>query len=246
MTMDRPDWIIPLGSGSKSNDDELRILLRSLERNARPLGRVIVVTDRPPAWLTRARVLPVPDLPGPDKDRNILRKLAAAVRAFQVSSFVLSCDDCALMRPLDPARIPVIFNRRGKADFAPGVDAGRYRIWYDRVYRTLLLAEALGRPLAHNYEAHVPQLHRDAQALMERLRAVNLAAGGLTAFTLLRILEVETGGEDQAGWRSSHEGAERAGAPLDRPFCGYADGGFLNGLRERLFKVFPTPSRFER
>ena len=43
------DLIIPLGGGSKSKNDELRIFLRSLEKYGRGIRNVIVVASDPPA-----------------------------------------------------------------------------------------------------------------------------------------------------------------------------------------------------
>ena len=55
--MQKVDIIIPLGNGSKSNNDELKILLRSLEKNGRNFRNIIVVTAEPPPWLCNVKVI---------------------------------------------------------------------------------------------------------------------------------------------------------------------------------------------
>jgi hypothetical protein len=245
MTMQAPDWIIPLGSGSKSNNDELRILLRSIERYARPLGRVIVVGTALPGWLTGVETLAVADTDKRTKDANLLRKASEAIRRFHVEEAVLTADDRAIMRPLDVAKMPPIWNGWGKSHFAPGEGDKKYWPWNAQMYRTFELAEALGLDLKHHYDSHCPQLFHRAGALMERLGVVDFSLG-YCWFTLLRTLERETGGENQSRWRSSHDSMAQVKAPFDKPFAGYTDDGFLNGLRERLFHIFPNKSHFEK
>jgi hypothetical protein len=46
--MKKIDVIIPLGTKDKNNNDELRILLRSLEMYAKDLGRIIICSPEYP------------------------------------------------------------------------------------------------------------------------------------------------------------------------------------------------------
>ena len=45
------DIIIPLGTGSKNNNDELRLFLRSIEKNGIGYRKIIVVASEIPNWL---------------------------------------------------------------------------------------------------------------------------------------------------------------------------------------------------
>ena len=102
--MQKVDIIIPLGSGSQSNNDELKILLRSLEKNGRNFRNIIVVTDSPPAWLTNAKVVPVSDELKHNKDGNIIRKVLSALTVcYDITpEFVWTADDCAILKETDP------------------------------------------------------------------------------------------------------------------------------------------------
>ena len=72
------DLIIPLGNGSKSDNDELKILLRSLEKNGVGVRDVVVVTEVPPKWLTGVRIVNQGDPLSKNKDGNLLGKMLAS------------------------------------------------------------------------------------------------------------------------------------------------------------------------
>ena len=146
------DLIIPLGNGSKSDNDELKILLRSVEKNGVGVRDVVVVTDVPPKWLTGVRIVDQGDPLSKNKDGNLLGKMLAAITGDGITDeFAWSSDDCVLLKPFDYSTVPPTYNSRGKDDFpADGT------IWQRRVRRTFELLEARGLTLAHNYESHMP------------------------------------------------------------------------------------------
>ncbi len=237
------DLIIPLGRGSKSQNDELRIFLRSVEKYGHNVRKVVVVTDRPPVWLTGVRVIPMDDPLQRNKDGNIIRKILAAIASDDMTpEFAWSADDCVLMQEFDFESIPPIFNSRCKADF-PEVGS----IWQRRVRRTFELLEARGIDLTHNYESHVPQRF-PARKLLRAMRNVDYQADiGYSINTLFSGLLGITGGFDQAIFKRTCE-TEAAGkdAKLSKLLCGYNDRAFFGGLRDRLFELFPQKSKYER
>ena len=66
------DIIIPLGTGSKNNDDELRLLLRSIEKNGIGYRKIIVVASKIPSWLQNVVTLQMDDTLSHNKDGNII------------------------------------------------------------------------------------------------------------------------------------------------------------------------------
>ena len=242
--MSLPDIIIPLGSESKRDNIELKIFLRSIEKNCSgTYGRVFVVTDRLPDWLAGVEhVYAVDDLPH-NKDGNIIAKVVRALEASpETETFVWSCDDHVVMRPTDLSALPPIYNNRGKRDFmSPGGNS-----WQKRVLRTFEFLEGRGVRLTHNYEAHVPQLHR-REPLLTLLKDVDYRAGnGYTINTLFYGLCGVTGGVEQGTVKTTCERETDADRPFDRQFVGYNDRAFLRGLCERLLATFPAKSHYER
>lgn len=96
------DLIIPLGNGSKSKNDELRLFLRSLEKYGRGIRNVIVVASDPPEWLTGVKVIQMDDPLKHNKDGNIIRKILAAISSDDITpEFAWSSDDCVLLSVFD-------------------------------------------------------------------------------------------------------------------------------------------------
>lgn len=237
------DLIIPLGEGSKSKNDELRIFLRSLEKYGRGIRNVIVAASDPPSWLTGVRIVRQDDPLKHNKDGNIIRKVLTAISDDEITSeFAWSSDDCVLLSEFDFENLPPVFNARCKADFPENGS-----IWQRRVRRTFEYLEARGLHLTHNYESHTPQRF-PTRKLIRAMRNVDYQPGiGYTINTLFYGLLGITGGFDQAIFKRTCE-TEAAGkdAQLSRILCGYNDRAFLGGLRSRLFKLFPQKSKYEK
>lgn len=234
------DFIVPLGTGSLWHDDELRLLLRSIEKYAIRCRRIIVVASSPPEWLTNVKVILRADTFRHNKDGNIIRKVVAAAKASDISkNFVWSCDDCVLLQPLDLANLPPIQNRRRKEHFP--VDGSR---WQRRVRRTFELFEARGVKLECNFESHTPQRFPTAD-LLKVLDGIDYASGiGYSINTLFYGLLGFTRGIDQELLKDTNE--SRGSALVGKPICGYNDDAFATGLREKLFRLFPNPSKYEK
>lgn len=241
------DIIIPLGSGSKSDNDELRILLRSLERNATNVGRVAIVGDRIPEWLQNIVHVDYGDVFTENKDGNMINKTIAAINQLKCADFILTCDDAVFNQPIDLEKMPILYNDRVQADFGPDFKEGKWKRWHQRMYHTFWLAEEMGRPLEHNYETHAPQPF-NAYFMADLLKEVNYRSGvGYGIFTLFRLCEGrQKQGREQTAYKTTHESEASAKEPMDKLFASYNDKAFLHGLRERLFERFPEKSRYER
>lgn len=239
--MNNVDIIIPLGNGSKSNNDELKILLRSLEKNGRNYRNVIVVSDNPPSWLKNVKIISVSDDLKHNKDGNIINKVLSALFECHdmTPEFVWTADDCAVLKEVDFSILPPIINGRTKKDFP--VDGS---IWQKRVHRTFEFFEKHGVYLKHNYESHTPQRF-PTRKLLRAMRGIDYKSDiGYTIDTLFFGLLDVSGGFDQSLFKTTAESEKLP--QLNKHFIGYNDKAFLNGLREKLLKIFPHKSKYER
>jgi len=235
----KADLIIPLGNGSRSNNDELRILLRSAEKNLQNLGRVIVVSTFAPSWLRNALVLPVEDTLKENKDGNLIQKVVDAVKAFDVKRFVLAADDNVFCQPVDALRIPILYLNQPKKHYEES--DGR---WAKRMVNTYNYWESRGIELKYNYEVHCPQTFRSSE-FMDEISNVPYREGiGLSLYTCLRLCGPVRSGSNVANWKNCFE-KKQDDYVIDKVFCGYNDESFLNGLREKLFKMFDKKSKYE-
>lgn len=237
--------IIPLGCGSTYHNDELRLLLRSIERNALDLGEVYLVTDCCPEWVDRKAlaVVPMSDKFSGNKDACLHRKTLACIQAFGIGRFCWCADDNLLCKPMNLAGIPVLHNHR---------DTGRFynpplTKWQNRARNTLEWAKGRGVELGHHFECHCPQVF-DGQALLEGMKGVDyVSQPGLTIYTAWRVVtDSWRDSQNQLDWKETYEMPCTArDVVFDKPFLGYNDVAF-GGIRGRLFEEFPEPSRWEK
>ena len=149
------DVCIPLGTGSKADDFELRICLRAWEQNFAELGRVFICGHYP-AWLKCVEHLDVPDSDRHDKDANLVRKLLAACEAGISKQFVRCSDDEFLMLPstaadLKPYHAGDLANRVGSKTYWDGG-------WKLRLRATGHWLRLRNKPTLH-YDTHLPKLY---------------------------------------------------------------------------------------
>ena len=234
------DFVIPLSTGSRSNDDELRLLLRSLELNGMRYRNVIVVATRPPKWLRNVRIIQMDDPLKHNKDGNIIRKVLTAAALPDIThEFVWSSDDCVMLKPFDCANLPPIHNSRGKDRFPENGT-----IWQRRVRRTFEFFERRGVILDCNFESHTPHRY-PARKLLRVMRDVDYSSDiGYSINTLFCGLLGITKGFDQSLFKDTNENI--GDAKTEKVLCQYNDEAFTTGLRERLFRLFPKPSRYEK
>ena len=118
MENEKIDIVIPLGSESFSNNLELRLALRSIDRFAAGAGNIWIVSETIPHWLQNIRHLPVPDKHHHNKDANIIDKLSAAVNEKDLSQrFIFWSDDQTALHRFTVKDMVPVFNRRSRNDF---------------------------------------------------------------------------------------------------------------------------------
>lgn len=256
------DLIIPLADKvSRFEDKELRYCLRSFARFGRHLGRVIVATNEPREWLRDVVWCRCMDDRTDCKDSNIIAKLIAGITKAQTTKVCWTCDDCALLRPVDLAEIPPIANDRGRAFFQSIEDKKKSK-WQRRMLRTFdevkrMRVEAHCRMVGDfgcNFDTHTPQVY-NAVELLEALEVAMERTGGdvcvntWASYYVGRDYDLGGGGcvmqdgvKVNLEKREDCEGAKWEG----RVFLGYNDAGWRFGnLEGRLGEMFAEPCGFE-
>lgn len=155
------DFVIPLGRGSQFSNCELRYCLRSLERYAKGVRRVVIVGHDPGFLSDKVTVLPCPDFPI-SKEARIAVKVQWAFENHNLSDEILfGNDDYFFTQEFDARTVP-FFQRgtlledatRHKTLLAPG------ETWRPDPAQILLQAthDALvqAKMPAFSYELHFP------------------------------------------------------------------------------------------
>lgn len=100
--------IIPLGTGSRWNNTELRFALRSVEKHLTGYGDVFIVGDLPD-WCRNVEHIPCYDQGDKtyDKERNIYTKIMAACNDERVTDdFLFMNDDHFLLQDYEAGKFP--------------------------------------------------------------------------------------------------------------------------------------------
>lgn len=100
--------VIPLGTGSRHNNTELRFALRSVEKHLTGYGDVFIVGEKPD-WLRNCIHIPCQDYGDKtyDKERNIYTKIMAACADDRVTDdFLFMNDDHFLLQGYEAGNFP--------------------------------------------------------------------------------------------------------------------------------------------
>ena len=258
------DVVIPLGSGSKANDLELRFALRSLEKHFLDLGRVFICGCRP-AWLQGIEHVDVPDLHTSDKDRNLVEKVLAVCKSGVSKLFLRQSDDQVMLVPCRTEDVKAYH----AGDLADRVGNKAYWEggWKLRLRATGHWLRVRGFPTLH-YDTHLPMIYdrdRFVQIMQDFPRQYyesDRPRKGKWA-TLPKHLgfTINTMYCNQAAVNPAHLGREKLSLGkgsmnwnvpklhrkiAGRKYLGYDDAGFTPALQQVLYELFPTPSRFEK
>jgi len=241
--------LIPLGNGSQHNNDELRFLLRSVEKNLGGISTIYLMTSFKPDWIVEDNGLvvePLPDKYTDDKDANLIFKTNETIRKHNIGKFVWCADDNVFLKPINADEIPIIHNHRDNSVFYKET----LTKWQHRVRNTLEWAKSIGVNLPHNYECHCPQTF-EGQKILENM--VEYYPNQKTIYTLYRVVtNTWQGSKDQRVFKHTFE------LPMDesvtqitdgelmaKPFMGYNDQ-CVDRVLARLKQLFPNKSKWEK
>lgn len=104
-----PDIVIPLGTGSKLKNFELRMCLRSIEKNITGYRNIFIVGECP-EFLQNITHIPVTDL-YKESDRNIEHKIMVACNHPDLSeTFLFGNDDHFILKPFQADKFPFYYS----------------------------------------------------------------------------------------------------------------------------------------
>lgn len=236
------DIVIPLGNSTTDNL-ELRIALRSIDKYASGYNRVVLVTNCPPDWVQHVDIISAEDTHKNNKDANIINKVLASCTQSGISDRIIFwSDDQILNTQYDLMGHLPVYNTRGIDVFKD--NPGK---WNSRMYNTLCMVRDIHGYYDINWESHVPQpidSHRFVSIMGELPytdgagMCINTAYFGSTYQqpTIPQHIIKHT----------FEKPLDSRNIPITKTFTGYNDKGFFGGLRESLLAHFNTKSKYER
>lgn len=240
------DVVIPLASGnhgkkllgSKWDNNELRYCLRSLEKHFPDLGRVFIVTEHLPAWLTGVVHLYAKDVHTRNKDANLIDKVLLACKSGVSPVFLRCSDDQCLLREFDGHQVWHLgaFGREG---------GGK---WWTRYNNTCEYLKAHGKPTFF-YDCHVPvPVARDVFIKVAEAAPYEKPPGMCINTLYFNFLDLPYIGVMDGQKATIHRKADIDTIRRECQnaiFLGYNDDALEGDIEQFMQEQFPNPSRFE-
>ncbi len=237
------DILIPLRSdGSRNGNLELKLALRSIERNLTGFRKIWIASKERPAGFERIGHIAAPD-DRPRKQMNIHRAILAALRNPEVADEIIFwADDNVLLAPLHASELPVAVRDDALTGFSNAPDA---RIWHRSLRQTGDALLAKGLPTV-NYEAHTP-VRFNRRNYLALAGEFDFDSGvGLCYISLYLNRYGAPGPVPMRTIKATAETDRFNPESLEgKLFAGFNDTGLENGAGETLLKRFPERSRYE-
>lgn len=153
------DIVYVLGTGSKLNNFEIKMSLRSVEKHLTGYRNIYIVGENP-SFLTGVTHIPASD-PFRASDHNIMHKISVACKTPEISeNFLFLNDDHFLMKPFEVDKFPYLYSgdlgeyikKRGNDEY------GR------RAQNTFNHLKAQNLPTKH-FDIHTPILYNKEKFL---------------------------------------------------------------------------------
>ena len=239
-----PDIIIPLGPGSKFNNDELRISLRSVEKNL-DVDKVYVATTMDIPWLKNVIKVPVDDPWDNNKDKNLIYKVVKTLEMYpEIDKFYFWSDDFVILQHIGSNHIN-IYNDRSLDYFKANPPTTK---WQKRLANTLNILKVYGYDASVNWDSHTPLLLSSKDIVSRAtLFEYDSFAANYTVCTLLAFINglTKKDGIHQDLVKVSYESEFKGEIDTRFKYLGHNDLAFSTGLREKLFELFPDCSKYE-
>jgi hypothetical protein len=238
------DIVLPLGSGSQHNDIELRYALRSIQRHAVGLRRIVVIGTIP-SWLVATDVvMPVAMKEfSANKAARIALKFRWAFEHLDVTNTVAMWnDDYLMLRQQDIRSIPPIY--RGHLN-RPNATKG----WRRLLQHTAEALQAAAHGARH-FDVHIPMLYEREKFLgmsdwWDRSAKDPIGLVAKSLYGNLHYADTAVRGRDcklHANWQ------HRIDTPqvTRRWILSYGDGALAAGFIDWMAGRYPEPGPWEQ
>jgi hypothetical protein len=224
--------VLPLGTGSKSSNLELRYCLRSIEKYAKGVQNIFLIGERP-RFLNLEKVLHIPLKDCARKQLSIKRKIEAALHhPHCTETFAFWNDDFVLLRDTDLAHLPVYYS----GDLASVSEKGARHLLPD--------LKKKGLPTRHA-DIHCPILY-NKEMFTEAMQAFDWQDRDFVIKSLYSNYHRLEGLEMKDLKINTSLIYERIRAEIqDRWIFSYGDYGLNPPMKMLLEELFPEPSKYE-
>lgn len=236
-------FVYPLGSGSKHDNLELKISLRSIEKFA---GEVFVIGEKP-HWITGVQYVPFPDHSKHNKDGNMIQKVLKVCGYDWVDDIFIRMSDDHVVLSDHPKFHPYYY---GLLDSVASGDLNSDS-WKNRALCTVMLLRENDYP-TWNFDTHAPVVvnkHKFVEVMDGIDKYFAFYDRGYVINSLYFNMCTGKYGDVYNQLPDKHVLRLLDDCFIDPDgytFLNYNDYGFTDKLKKWLLNKFPEPSRFEK
>lgn len=236
------DIVIPLGSGSGWDNNELRFALRSIEMHIADRGKIFIIGHRP-EWIKNIVHIPAKDQPGlVNKERNIMQKISLACKHPAISQeFVFMNDDHFLLQPLT-FPMPYYYHQSLNSSVVKRTSGDGY----SQSMRNTMEVLQKGGLTTYNFDIHCPIVY-DKTKFLKVMKCVDWSAAYGYVIKSLYCNALRLPGTVDMDLKIRHRCNcfELEALTYGRRVFSIDDGAVGGELTTFLFYLFPNKSRFE-
>jgi hypothetical protein len=234
------DIIIPLGSGSPWQNNELRYALRSIEKHLHGYGIVYIIGDKP-GWITGVKNLQFKEVSlAVRKEKNICMKVMEACLQQELSQeFIFMNDDHFFLNDVQASELPYYYDGTIE-ERKHGVN--EYNVYLKTIKNTVKL---IGTD-ALNYDVHCP-VRFNQSVFLHIMNRVNWQQpyGYLMKSLYCNGLSVTGTAMADMKINSRMNAADIWNVIDGRPWFSVGNAGLNDHVKEVLQSLYPKPSCFE-
>jgi len=241
------DVIIPLGIGSKWENNELRYCLRSLETNFLDLG-IIYLVGHKPDWVKDIVHIESEDTFLHNKDANIIKKTLLICERRSVSDYIMRIsDDQLLLQPMFSREIKPLYQLELNESYFQKMNR-----WRRRLKNSFEVLKKDKIEKIYNYETHIPVIY-DRRRFIDtytKYKDWAIDGAGYTINTMyfnnIKCDKVKLTNEKACFEQPVQTVEEIIKMLKNKLYLGYNDNGLNDNLKQVIKELFPKKSKFEK
>ena len=238
------DIVIPLKTGgSPFGDMELKLALRSIEKNLTGYNQIFIAARKLPAWIQHVEFVKTEDL-HPRKQMNIHDAIKKALRTPGLSDEIIFwADDNILLTSCHVRDLPLAGRKDDLLCYSNAPDA---KVWHQSLKNTGITLQAHHRKTT-NFEAHTPvKFSRRKYLELEKIFDFDSGVGLCYISLYCNYFQQEPTVQMQEVKVTYEKPQIDKTALQGKLFAGYNDAGARAGALTLFESLFPQPSRYEQ
>jgi len=235
------DIVVPLGSGSKWDNNELRYSLRSVEEYAYSVDRVIIVGNKP-EWLTNVVHIPLDDKRWA-KEYNIYHKIRAAIVSLKLEDFIVTNDDIFFNAQCNIEAIQYYYSGTLEELYEKGKRYHKHSLYNFTISNTIEALRKREHPTRH-YDIHVPVIY-NSRLFLECMDSYDWLLAYGYAIKSLYSNTFYTGGQEVEDCMIDEPVEDWSSLVEGKAFFSIGDKAIDVNFEKYIMCKFPKPSKFE-